>query len=57
MEDNSGVAYLLSSAYNKEMEHGINPMDTEIGIAWPELEFLLSDKDAASPSLKDTSLK
>lgn len=57
MEDNSGVAYLLSSAYNKEMEHGINPMDTEIGIAWPELEFLLSDKDAEAPLLKDARLQ
>jgi len=57
LEDNSGVAYLLSSPYNKEMEHGINPFDKEIGILWPELEFLLSDKDAAAPSLKDARLK
>jgi len=57
LEDNSGVAYLLSSPFNSEMEHGINPMDKDLGIAWPESEFLLSDKDAAAPSLKDAKLK
>ena len=57
MEDNTGVAYLLSSGFNKEMEHGINPFDKEIGITWPQIEFLLSDKDAAAPSFKDAKLK
>ena len=57
LEENSGVAYLLSSAYNSEMEHGINPFDKEIGISWPQIEFLLSDKDAAAPSFKDAKLK
>ena len=57
LEDNTGVAYLLSSAYNKEVEYGINPFDKEIGITWPQLEFLLSDKDASAPSLKEARLK
>jgi len=57
IEDNASVAYLLTSPYNKEMEYCINPFDKEIGIAWPQLEFLLSEKDSAAPSLKDARLK
>ena len=57
LEDNSGVAYLISSPYNKEMELEIDPFDKEMGIAWPPLDFLLSDKDAAAPSLKDAGLR
>ena len=56
MEDNTGVTYLLSSPYNKDMEFGINPLDSEIGIEWPKLEFLLSDKDSGAPYLKDARL-
>lgn len=58
LEDNSAVTYLCSSVYAPEREHGIDPLDPELGIAWPTvardgspLEVTLSDKDHAAPSL------
>lgn len=60
LEDNSTVMYLCSTGYNPAGEHGINPLDPEVGIDWPTvgrdgspLEYNLSDKDAAAPSLSD----
>jgi dTDP-4-dehydrorhamnose 3,5-epimerase len=45
------VMYLVSTPYAPGIEHGVNPLDPAIGIAWPrEAEFVLSDKDAAAPS-------
>ena len=58
LEDNSTVVYLCSTGYTPGAEHGIHPLDPEIGIDWPTttragapMEFTLSDKDAAAPSL------
>ena len=45
------VMYLCSTPYAPAIEHGVDPFDPEIGIAWPrDMEFVLSDKDAAAPS-------
>jgi dTDP-4-dehydrorhamnose 3,5-epimerase len=45
------VMYLCSTGYAPGIEHGVNPLDPEIGIAWPrDVEFILSDKDAAAPT-------
>jgi dTDP-4-dehydrorhamnose 3,5-epimerase len=58
LEDDSTVVYLCSTGYAPGREHGIDPLDPEVGIDWPtagrdgtEFEFRLSDKDAAAPSL------
>ncbi|WP_137875984.1 dTDP-4-dehydrorhamnose 3,5-epimerase [Rhodococcus sp. Q] len=58
LEDESTVAYLCSTGYAPGREHGVDPLDPEIGIDWPTVgrdgtpfEFRLSDKDAAAPSL------
>jgi dTDP-4-dehydrorhamnose 3,5-epimerase len=58
LEDDSTVTYLCSTGYNPSGEHGIHPLDPEVGIAWPTtardgspLEFRLSEKDTAAPSL------
>ncbi|MFC7451036.1 dTDP-4-dehydrorhamnose 3,5-epimerase family protein [Rhodococcus daqingensis] len=60
LEDDSTVVYLCSTGYAPGREHGIDPLDPEVGIDWPttgrdgtEFEFRLSDKDAAAPSLAD----
>lgn len=55
LEDGSTVVYLCSEGYAPEREHGVHPLDAEIGIDWglPAAELLLSDKDAAAPSLSD----
>jgi dTDP-4-dehydrorhamnose 3,5-epimerase len=45
------VMYLCSSGYQPAIEHGVHPLDPEIGIAWPrDAEFVLSEKDAAAPT-------
>jgi dTDP-4-dehydrorhamnose 3,5-epimerase len=47
------VVYLCSSPYNPGGEHGIHPMDPDIGIAWPDtVGAILSGKDAAAPGLE-----
>lgn len=47
------VAYLCSSTYRPGHEHGIHPLDPELAISWPAAAPLLSEKDAAAPSLAE----
>jgi dTDP-4-dehydrorhamnose 3,5-epimerase len=55
LEDNTVVNYLCSEPFNPTAEHGINPLDTNIGIPfskkWSSSEFLVSEKDSDAPSL------
>ena len=60
LEDDSTVLYLCSSGYAPGREHGIHPLDPEIGIAWPTtsrdgspLQAQLSDKDRVAPTLRE----
>jgi dTDP-4-dehydrorhamnose 3,5-epimerase len=47
------VTYLCSSTYHPGHEHGIDPLDPELDIAWPMDAPLLSKKDAEAPSLAE----
>jgi dTDP-4-dehydrorhamnose 3,5-epimerase len=52
LSDQATVLYLCSTPYAPAREHGVHPLDPEIGIVWPDgLDPVLSDKDAAAPSL------
>ncbi|ROS78574.1 dTDP-4-dehydrorhamnose 3,5-epimerase family protein [Cellulomonas sp. PhB143] len=58
LEDDSTVLYLCSSGYAPEREHGIHPLDPELGIEWPTtardgspLVPQLSAKDEVAPTL------
>ncbi len=58
LEDDSTVLYLCSTGYSPGREHGIHPLDPEVGIDWPTedragrpLTYQLSDKDTAAPGL------
>jgi len=52
LSDEATVIYLCSTAYAPEREHGVHPLDPDVGIAWPAgVEPLLSEKDAAAPTL------
>ncbi|MFL6144483.1 MAG: dTDP-4-dehydrorhamnose 3,5-epimerase family protein [Labedaea sp.] len=52
LEDDTVISYLCSEPYNPAAEHAVNPLDPELGLPWPaDLTPLLSDKDAAAPSL------
>jgi dTDP-4-dehydrorhamnose 3,5-epimerase len=48
------AVYLCSTPYTPAGEHGVQPLDPAIGIAWPtSSEPILSEKDAAAPFLAE----
>ncbi|WP_250442528.1 dTDP-4-dehydrorhamnose 3,5-epimerase family protein [Actinotalea sp. C106] len=60
LEDDSTVLYLCSTGYSPGREHGLHPLDPEVGITWPTvgrdgsaLTPQLSEKDRAAPSLRE----
>lgn len=58
LTDDATVMYLCSTGYAPGREHGLNPMDRDLGIEWPldslgGAEPVLSDKDAQAPSLAE----
>lgn len=56
LEDNTTVAYLLTSEYSPEKEFEINPFDPELGISWPSKSLILSHKDRSAPNLTNSQL-
>lgn len=54
LQDDSTIMYLCSTPYSPQREHTIAALDPAIGIEWPlpAGELLLSDRDAAAPSLE-----
>ena len=56
LSETATVVYLCSTPYAPDREHGVHPLDPAVGIAWPGGgEPVLSDKDAAAPSLAEAS--
>jgi len=57
LTDDATVSYLVSDVYNPTREHGINPLDAEIGLRFPEEagELLLSPKDTEAPGLAEAA--
>ena len=56
LTDGATALYLCSTPYAPGHEHGVNPLDPAIGIAWPTgegWEPVLSEKDAAAPTLEE----
>jgi dTDP-4-dehydrorhamnose 3,5-epimerase len=53
LTDDATVSYLVTDTFHAEREHGINPLDAEIGLVFPAEagEPLLSPKDTEAPSL------
>lgn len=49
--EDATVAYLTTAEYQPGVEHGLDPFDGELDIDWPQLNYLLSDKDRTAPSL------
>ena len=56
LSDSATVSYLVSDVYRPEREHGINPLDPDVGLRFPEEagELILSDKDSGAPGLADS---
>jgi dTDP-4-dehydrorhamnose 3,5-epimerase len=60
LTDGSVVQYLCSTPYAPDREHGVDPLDPDIGIEWPltgrdgqRLGGLLSAKDEKAPRLSE----
>ena len=54
LEDDTVMAYICSEPYNPTGEHGINPMDADLALPWPQdIEPILSEKDTEAPGLKE----
>lgn len=52
LADGTTVVYLCSQGYNPGREHGVHPLDPDLGIDWGDgIEPALSPKDAQAPSL------
>lgn len=57
LTDDATVSYLVSDVYNASREHGIDPLDSDVALIFPEEagEPLLSPKDLDAPSLADAA--
>lgn len=54
LEDQTCMTYLCSTPYNPAAEHGLNPLDPELGLSWPAgITPILSSKDCAAPLLAE----
>jgi dTDP-4-dehydrorhamnose 3,5-epimerase len=47
------VVYKCSAYYDESIERGIAYNDPDVGIEWPDIELIASDRDANAPLLKD----
>lgn len=54
--DNCEVQYKVDSVYDKPSDRSIMYNDPEIGIKWPKMKVVLSDKDKNAPLLKDSDV-
>ncbi len=53
LSEEATVIYLCSAPYTPGREHGVHPLDPDIGIEWPaDTEPVLSGKDAEAPTLE-----
>ncbi len=58
LHDDSVLVYLCSQTYQPQFEHGIHPLDPDLGIEWAAgIVPDLSDKDAKAPTLAEARLR
>jgi dTDP-4-dehydrorhamnose 3,5-epimerase len=57
LTDDATVNYLVSAPFNAPREHGINPLDADVALQFPDAagELILSPKDTAAPSLAEAA--
>lgn len=57
LSDDATVSYLVSAPFNAPREHGVNPLDPEIGLDFTLAsgDLLLSPKDTDAPSLAEAA--
>ena len=47
------VAYKVDHYYSPDLDRGIKWDDSEIGIEWPEMSAIVSEKDGSLPTLRE----
>jgi len=57
LTDDATVSYLVTDTFKAEREHGIDPLDDDIGLVFPPEAgvALLSPKDTAAPTLAEAA--
>ena len=57
LTDDATVSYLVTDVFNPTREHGINPLDEQVGLVFPKEagEPLLSPKDTDAPGLAEAA--
>jgi dTDP-4-dehydrorhamnose 3,5-epimerase len=57
LTEGATVSYLVSDTYRAQQEHGINPLDPDVALVFPDAagELLLSPKDTEAPSLSSAA--
>lgn len=54
LSNRATVLYLCTTPYAPAREHGVHPLDPDVGIGWPGgIDPVLSDEDAAAPGLEE----
>jgi dTDP-4-dehydrorhamnose 3,5-epimerase len=55
LSETADVTYLVSTEYRPGAEHGVNPLDADLGLQWPLPvdDLVISPKDTEAPSLAD----
>jgi dTDP-4-dehydrorhamnose 3,5-epimerase len=51
LSDEATLTYLCSKTYAPTREHSVHPLDADLGIPWPTESPIVSDRDAAAPTL------
>ena len=55
LSEQADFLYKCTDIYTSGDEYGIAWDDPEIGIEWPQLDYLLSDKDLGNPRLSESN--
>ncbi|MGH3714059.1 MAG: dTDP-4-dehydrorhamnose 3,5-epimerase [Micromonosporaceae bacterium] len=55
LTDDATLVYLCTQTYTPGREHGVHPLDPELGIDWQVADPRLSDKDVAAPTLAEAA--
>jgi dTDP-4-dehydrorhamnose 3,5-epimerase len=53
LSEQATIVYLCSTPYAPAREHSVHPLDPDLGIVWPVEAPILSERDAAAPSLAE----
>ena len=55
LSEEADVVYKCSSYYDPATERGIRYDDPDVGIEWPRLELIVSERDATAPLLREVA--